>query len=110
MFMKRSRLSYARYGKNSEHKVRDLTIEKIFDPFRMVWQVLPALIVLKLCGVVSIRWMMLVMVYAGYWLIDYLSDLFEIWISKIDLKKEEQYYARMAEQEKTKYTTRREKE
>ena len=76
----------------------------------MVWQVLPALIVLKLCGVVNIRWMTLGLVYAGYLLIDYLSDLLEIWISKIDLKKEEQYYARMAEKEKTKYMTGREKE
>ena len=100
MFTKYRNRPISSYGYDNveNHAIRDLTIATILSPLDYIREFVPILAILNLCGVTHIRWAVLVIAYVSYLLIDYTSDLFEIYLRTNDEKKREiarrEYYER----------------
>ena len=87
MFTKLSHSPYYYRHNDDDHKIRDRTISLLFDPIRILYEVIIVLIILKLCRVVDYSWAFIALLFAGYELVDYLSDILQIFIERRDNKK-----------------------
>lgn len=88
MFMNLSR--YSGYYPKKDRSILIRTLEMIFSPIRLVWHIVPVLVILNLCGVTNVSWILLGTLLVGHEVLDYLTDIVATIIDRRDKKKEEE--------------------
>lgn len=83
-------MRYSSYNPHcrKQHKRRDAFLGLIRSLISAFREVPVILFILKLCGTVSIEWVGIILILAGYLIADYLFDLVNIAIEEKDEKEE----------------------
>ncbi len=101
---------YSNHTNEARKKIRNRILGMIFNPIRIIWSIVPVLIVLNICGVTNISWILLGALLIGYELIDGLTDILAVIINEYDNKKERQKWEEKARKEAVKRMERKEEE
>ena len=70
-------------------KILDSLIQNFFASIRILYSVVPILVVLNIIGITHIEWWVLAAVWFGWHVIDFLSDVLEIYVERYREKRTE---------------------
>lgn len=79
---------------HAKHYVRDAIRNFVTRTVSIMYQVIPILIILSICGVIKTSVGVLIGMWIGYQLYQFASDIIDELIDKHDQKENEAYYAK----------------
>lgn len=81
-----------------EHQVLTRTIDALLSPFRLLREISPFCIILKICKVIDLSWWIVLGIFVLYEIVDYMTDIIKYTVELRDEKKKEEERAKRAKE------------